>query len=87
MTVHEIQVMILFIILILLWFFKTPIFMPGWGDLFSATNSDGDRVVIAQVKPLIGLELLICQPIIASHWSLENQTDILIRTYVDSKSE
>ena len=26
--------MILFILLILLWFFKTPIFMPGWGDLF-----------------------------------------------------
>ena len=53
--------MILFILLILLWFFKTPIFMPGWGDLFSATNSEGDRVVIAQVKPLIGQELLIGQ--------------------------
>ena len=29
MSMHELQVMILFIVLILLWFFKTPIFMPG----------------------------------------------------------
>ena len=29
MSMHEFQVMILFIFLILLWFFKTPIFMPG----------------------------------------------------------
>jgi sodium-dependent dicarboxylate transporter 2/3/5 len=59
MTVHEIQVMILFILLILLWFFKTPIFMPGWGDLFSATNSEGDRVVIAQATPAILIVLLL----------------------------
>merc|ERR1719189_1692503 len=59
MTVHEIQIMILFIILILLWFFKTPIFMPGWGDLFSATNSEGDRVVIAQATPAILIVLLL----------------------------
>ena len=29
MTVHEIQVLLLFILLILLWFFKSPHFMPG----------------------------------------------------------
>ena len=49
MTVHEIQVAILFIILILLWFFKTPIFIPGWSDLFDAENSNGDKVAISQV--------------------------------------
>merc|ERR1719431_1329245 len=34
MSMHEWQVLILFIILVILWFFKTPVFIPGWGDLF-----------------------------------------------------
>ena len=34
MSVHEIQVLVLFLALICLWFFKTPLFMPGWGDMF-----------------------------------------------------
>ena len=34
MSMHEWQVLILFIILVILWFFKTPVFIPGWGDFF-----------------------------------------------------
>jgi hypothetical protein len=34
MTMHEVQVFTLFLLLIGLWFFKTPLFMPGWGDVF-----------------------------------------------------
>jgi len=32
MTLHEIQVVLLFLTLILLWFFQSPKFMPGWSD-------------------------------------------------------
>ena len=39
MSLHEVQVFILFLLLILLWFFKTPLFMPGWGDLFMVSGS------------------------------------------------
>ena len=33
-TFYEISVMFLFILLILLWFFKDPKFMPGWTSVF-----------------------------------------------------
>lgn len=33
-TFHEVSVFILFCILILLWFFREPQFIPGWGDFF-----------------------------------------------------
>jgi hypothetical protein len=39
MNIHEYQVFILFLILIALWFFKTPLFMPGWGDFFDVSRS------------------------------------------------
>jgi hypothetical protein len=38
MNIHEYQVFILFLILIALWFFKTPLFMPGWGDFFDVSR-------------------------------------------------
>jgi len=59
MSVHELQVMILFMILILLWFFKTPIFIPGWGDLFAAETSAGVKISIAQATPAILICLLL----------------------------
>ena len=31
-TMHEVQVVVLFLALILLWFFQSPRFMPGWAD-------------------------------------------------------
>jgi sodium-dependent dicarboxylate transporter 2/3/5 len=31
---HQVAVFILFAILIFLWFFREPQFMPGWGDFF-----------------------------------------------------
>ena len=59
MSMHELQVMILFIILILLWFFKTPIFMPGWGDMFTGVTAAGDNIAIAQATPAILICLLL----------------------------
>ena len=31
---HQLAVLLNFVILVLLWFFREPRFMPGWGDLF-----------------------------------------------------
>ena len=45
---HEIQVLTLFIILILLWFFKSPHFMPGWGDMFETVTARGVRVTVSR---------------------------------------
>jgi len=53
MSQHEIQVLILFISLILMWFFKTPIFMPGWGDIFTVETSGGASISVAQATPAI----------------------------------
>ena len=53
MSQHEIQVLILFIALIFMWFFKTPIFMPGWGDMFTVTTSTGANISVAQATPAI----------------------------------
>jgi hypothetical protein len=33
----DVQVLVLFIILILLWFFQSPKFVTGWGDIFKVT--------------------------------------------------
>lgn len=53
MSQHEIQVLILFIALIFMWFFKTPIFMPGWGDIFTVQTSGGASISVAQATPAI----------------------------------
>ena len=41
MSMHEVQVLLLFLLLILLWFFKSPHFMPGWGDIFESETLRG----------------------------------------------
>merc|ERR1711874_590824 len=56
---HEIQVLTLFIILILLWFFKSPHFMPGWGELFQAETSRGVRVNTGSASPAILMCILL----------------------------
>jgi len=53
MSTHEIQVLLLFILLIFLWFFKTPIFMHGWGDIFTTQSSKGLNISVAQATPAI----------------------------------
>ncbi|XP_066927494.1 Na(+)/citrate cotransporter-like isoform X2 [Clytia hemisphaerica] len=46
-TYAEITVLINFLMLVLLWFFREPKFMPGWGELFKAKYiSDGTAAII-----------------------------------------
>ena len=37
---HQLAVLANFVLLVLLWFFREPRFMPGWGDLFIFTETD-----------------------------------------------
>lgn len=53
MSMHEAQVLLLFIILILLWFFKSPHFMAGWADLFESDTSRGVVVTVGSASPAI----------------------------------
>ena len=39
-TFHQVAIFINFMILIALWFFRDPQFIPGWGDLFAQTEED-----------------------------------------------
>jgi len=59
MSMHEIQVFVLFLILILLWFFKTPLFMPGWGDIFKVSTVRGTTVVVGSATPAILMSVLL----------------------------
>lgn len=36
MTFHEGSVLILFIIVVLLWFFRKPEFIPGWAEIVAS---------------------------------------------------
>jgi len=59
MSLHEVQVLVLFSILILLWFFKTPLFMPGWGDLFQVGTWRGTVVSVGSATPAILMSILL----------------------------
>ena len=37
-SIHEWSILVCFIILILLWFFREPMFINGWGDLLRRQN-------------------------------------------------
>lgn len=41
---HEAQVLILFLILVFLWIFRDPKFIPGWGDAIGSDTKIGDSV-------------------------------------------
>ena len=53
MTLHEIQVLVLFSALILLWFFQSPKFIPGWADY------EGFKVQVGSATPAIFMSILL----------------------------
>merc|ERR1719445_487606 len=60
MTLHEVQVVLLFLTLILLWFFRSPKFMPGWSDAITNDVYHGEtqrdppsRLKIASATPAV----------------------------------
>lgn len=59
MNLHEAQVLVLFVILIALWFFKTPIFMPGWGDAFKVKTLRDSMVTVGSATPAIFMSIIL----------------------------
>jgi len=61
MSMHEWQVLILFIILVILWFFKTPVFIPGWGDLFKrqTMRDPPTKVSVSSATPAVLIVALV----------------------------
>ncbi|XP_065337295.1 Na(+)/citrate cotransporter [Cloeon dipterum] len=49
MSYHEANVLALFILLILLWFFRKPDFIPGWASLFPSVKIDDSTPAILVV--------------------------------------
>ncbi len=58
-TLHELQVFVLFIILILLWFFQSPKFMLGWADFFTVESHNGGKVSVGSATPAIFMAILL----------------------------
>ncbi len=53
MTFHEASVLVIFVILVVLWFFREPKFMPGWADGLPEENEIGDEVSVGDGTPAI----------------------------------
>ncbi len=58
-TFHEGSVLALFVVLLSLWFFREPGFMPGWGQFFDATNAIGSEVDITDGSTAIFVVILL----------------------------
>ncbi|XP_059091430.1 Na(+)/citrate cotransporter-like isoform X2 [Tigriopus californicus] len=58
-TYHEGSVMCLFVVLLLLWFFRDPGFMPGWGELFKTSNQVGDAISVSDATPTMLVVVLL----------------------------
>lgn len=55
MTWHEIGVAINFLLIVLLWFFRKPQFIPGWGDFYPAKMVTDSSPAILITILLIGI--------------------------------
>lgn len=56
---HELSVLICFIIVIVLWFMRKPLFMAGWGELFVFMTERGKKVTVGSATPAIMMVLVV----------------------------
>jgi len=93
MNLHEGQVLVLFIMLICLWFFKTPIFMPGWGDAFNVETVRGSTVSVGSATPAIFMSILLFilpqtynfWPFASMSQSLQNSPSLITWRLIETK--
>lgn len=71
LTYYEANVLTLFILLVLLWFFRSPGFMDGWGDIFESKFNTA--VSDATAAMFISI-LLFILPAEKSFWSFSTKT-------------
>lgn len=55
----EFAVTFCFVTMVLLWFLRSPEFMPGWVDLFSWVDINGKKVGIGNATPVILVAILL----------------------------
>lgn len=53
MTFHEAAVLVLFIICVLLWFFRDPGFIPGWSQFFGNARNVDDATAVMLIVLLL----------------------------------
>ena len=53
MTFHEAAVLVLFIICVLLWFFRDPGFISGWAELFGNARNVDDATAVMLIVLLL----------------------------------
>ncbi len=58
-TFQEVVVIIVFVSLLLLWFFRSPGYMTGWGDLLESQNPLGETVRIGDATPAVFMAVLL----------------------------
>jgi sodium-dependent dicarboxylate transporter 2/3/5 len=58
-TVHEWSILICFIILILLWFFREPMFIAGWGDYLRRVTDRGNKSTVGDATPALLMVMVI----------------------------
>jgi len=56
---HELSVLICFVTVICLWFFRKPMFMLGWGDMFVFMTERGKKVTVGGATPAILMVLVV----------------------------
>jgi len=86
-TMHEVQVVILFLALILLWFFQSPRFMPGWADaeIFTGfTEREAPtKLKIASATPAVFIVALAF--ILPKEFNTERSSEALINWQIVEK--
>lgn len=58
-STHEWSILLCFVILVLLWFFRQPMFMTGWGDFLERMTKRGTKVTVADATPAMLMVVLI----------------------------
>jgi len=56
---HELSVLVCFVVVIVLWFLRKPLFMPGWGELFVYMTERGKKVTVGGATPAILMVLVV----------------------------
>ena len=56
---HEWSILICFVILIVLWFFRKPLFISGWAGVFKRTTDRGTTAAVGSATPAMLMVLAI----------------------------
>ena len=58
-STHEWSILICFITLIFLWFFREPMFIDGWGDILKRITDRGSQSTVGDATPALLMVMVI----------------------------